>query len=325
MLTPKENYLRAIRYDNPEWVPSFTEDLNPFSAFVWAPDPETMIDFCNIHWIADTNIGGKMPDYSRCAMDSIEQWHDVVKWPDLAAIDWEKKAYDFFNGPRFKPDNAVTAMANTHGPFLTPINMMGWENALCDMMDEPEEYQAFVDAIFDFLVDYIGYLGKYIKPLTISTGDDICGNDGPFISFDQWRTMFRPGFERLCDAIHEVGAYAEFHCCGNCQYLVAEEFDMGYDISQLPIPNEQLLADKARLGRRMVMTGGWERHGDAGLPGASEEVVRASVRKAIDDYGKDGGLIFWDGGIILNTEDSKHKMEWLLDELHTYGRAVYAK
>jgi len=324
MLTPKENFFRAVRYENPEWVPIFGEDMNPFGSYIWTPDPDTMKDWCNITWIMEEGVG-KMPDYSRCAMESIDQWRDTVKWPDLDALDWEKIAYDFVNGPRYSPDKLTTAIANTAGPFLIPINMMGWENALCDMMDEPEEYQAFVDALTDFIVDYVGYLGKYIKPDLISSGDDICGNDGPFISIDTWREMFKPDFTRICDAIHEVGALAEFHCCGNCQYLIAEEMDMGYDIAQLPIPNDALMADKKRFGKRLVITGGWDRHGPGGAFGASEEVVRESVRKAIDDYGQEGGLIFWDGGIIMNTEDSKKKMAWLQDELHTYGRAIYAK
>ena len=89
------------------------------------------------------------------------------------------------------------------------------------------------------------------------------------------------------------------------------------------MPNEDLLTDKERFGSKLVITGGWERHGDAGLPDASEECVRASVRKAIDDFGADGGLIFWDGGIIGESEDSKNKMKWLMDELHVYGSQVY--
>ncbi len=100
---------------------------------------------------------------------------------------------------------------------------------------------------------------------------------------------------------------------------------MGYDICQLPVPNDDLRADKKRFGSRLVITGGWERHGDAGLPDASEECVRASVRRAIDDFGADGGLVFWDGGIIGESEDSKNKMRWLMDELHVYGRQVYER
>jgi len=42
--------------------------------------------------------------------------------------------------------------------------------------------------------------------------------------------------------------YAEFHCCGNCQFLIEEFLNMGVDICQFPIPNESILKDKERFG-----------------------------------------------------------------------------
>ena len=322
MLTPRENYFRAVRYEHPEWVPVFGEDMNVFSAFIWSPDPETHVDWLGTTWVNDGT--GSMPDFTKPAMTSVTQWRERVKWPDLSQIDWEAKAAEFFE-KRYDPDKVTIAMANTHGPFLIPINMMGWENGLCDLMDETEEFLAFSTRLTDLMIEYIGYVGKYIHPDVIFSGDDFAAKDGPFISKDVWEAVFKENLTRICDAIHEQGALAEFHCCGNCQYLIAEEIACGYDICQLPVPNEELKADKARFGKRMVITGGWDRHGAAGLPGASEEVVRASVREAIDTFGKEGGLIFWDGGIIMNNDDSRQKMQWVIDELHTYGKAVYAE
>ena len=83
---------------------------------------------------------------------------------------------------------------------------------------------------------------------------------------------------------------------------------------------------KARMEKhkgRLAMTGGWDRHGEASVYGASEEVVRASAHTAIDEWGADGGLIFWDGGIILSDDENKQKTEWLTDEVVKYGHEVY--
>jgi len=59
------------------------------------------------------------------------------------------------------------------------------------------------------------------------------------------------------------------------------------------------------------------------MPGASEPVVRQSARKAIDEFGKDGALIFWDGGIAGESEDSNNKRTWVYDELKRYGTEIY--
>lgn len=322
MLTKKENYLIAARGGKPAWVPSFVEDANVFMPPIWEVDEETGTDFCNVKWVFDEYV--QMPDANWKAMDDIADWRDVIKFPDLAALDWERLAADF-HGDGYDPEKVDIAMANTSGIFLIPVNMLGWVDGLCAIYEDPEELEALVSALTDFLCELIGYFGKYLHPDIVFSGDDIAANDGPLVSKETWTALYKPYFRKIADAIHAQGALAEFHCCGNNGYLIEEILDMGYDICQLPVPNDDLRADKKRFGSRLVITGGWERHGDAGLPDASEECVRASVRKAIDDFGAEGGLIFWDGGIIGESEDSRNKMSWLMDELHVYGRQVYQK
>ena len=320
MISKKENYLIAARGGKPDWVPSFPEDANVFMPPVWDADPETGTDFCNVKWVE--NEFGKMPDPSWQAMEEISNWREVVKFPDLSTFDWKSLAAEF-HGESYDPDKVDIAFANTAGIFLIPIDMVGWVEGLCAIHQEPEELEAFTSALTDFICELIDYLGKYIQPDIIFSGDDVAAAEGPLISPETWRDMYKPYFRKIANEIHKQGALSEFHCCGNNGYLIGEEIDCGYDICQLPVPNDALREDKKRFGSRLVITGGWDRHGDAGMPGASEECVRASVRQAIDDFGANGSLIFWDGGIIGNSEDSKNKMRWLKDELHAYGKQVY--
>ncbi len=223
----------------------------------------------------------------------------------------------------FDPEKAVICMANSNGPFLVPINMMGWVEGMVAMLEEPEEYKALVDAVTDFICEYIGYLGTYFHPDIIYSGDDVASGTGPFISEEIYDEIFADNFKRIADAIHEQGALAEFHCCGDCQWVIDKEVEAGFDICQLPMPNDDLIARLAKYKGRLAMTGGWDRKGPGFEAGASEEVVRESVRTAIDTYGSEGGLIFWDGGIIMDTDENKQKMAWLMDEVRKYGREVY--
>lgn len=324
MLTVKENYLKAARCEKPEWVPAFG-DANILPPFIWDFDPETKTDWLNITWVQENPLMAAMPVTSKPAMTDICDWRDIIKWPDLSKIDWEQKVKEFHENPDFPfdPNKATICMANTNGIFLTPINMMGWVDGMVAMMEEPEEYKALVDALTDFLVEYIGYLGKYFHPDIIFSGDDVAAGTGPFVSEETYDEIFQPNFKRIADAIHEVGALAEFHCCGDCRWVIDKEVEAGFDICQLPMPNDDLVARMAKYKGRLAMTGGWDRKGPGFEPGASEEVVRQSVRDAIDTYGKDGGLIFWDGGIILDSDENKQKMDWVMDEVRTYGAKVY--
>ena len=68
-----------------------------------------------------------------------------------------------------------------------------------------------------------------------------------------------------------------------------------------------------------MLTGGWDRQGPGAMPDASEEEVRRSLHTAVEDWGQDGALIFWDGGIAGKSQDSKNKFMWLYDGLHKYN------
>lgn len=320
MLSIRENYLIAAKGGKPEWVPSFVEDCNVLLPDFWdATDPATGTDFCNVKWVE--NEYGKMPREDWRAMEDITKWRETVQFPEPSKMDWEGMVRRVVqNG---SPDKVNMALLNTNGIFLIPVNMLGWVDALCTIYEDPEELEAFVSRLTDFLCQVAECIGKYFHPDIISTGDDVASATGPFISKEIWASMYKPYFRKICDAIHAQGALVEFHCCGNCQYLIEEFLDIGVDICQLPEPNESLLKDKQRFGSRLVLTGGWDRHGPGCVPEASEEVVRESVRTAIDTYGKDGALIFWDGGICGNSEDAQNKTRWVLDELHSYGRTVY--
>lgn len=316
MITRRENYLTAARGGKSVWLPCFPEDANIFMLPFWrAVDPVTEKDFCGIRWVE--NEFGRMPDERYRAIEDISQWHDTVKFPVLSELDWEGLRADYL--ARQDPDKVNIAMLNTHGIFLIPVNMLGWVDGLCAIYENREELESFIAALTDFLVELAGYIGEYIHPDIIFTGDDFAAATGPFISREVWTDLYKPYMKRIIDAVHAQGALAEFHCCGNCGYLIQEFLDVGADICQLPAPDEDLKRDKERLGSGLVLTGGWDRQGPGAMPDASEEEVRRSFHTAVEEWGKDGALIFWDGGIAGRSQDSRNKFLWLYDELHKYN------
>lgn len=323
-MNARENYLIAARGGKPQWVPVFFNDSNTFVAPHIFADPETGKDIYGVSW-SFADVVGAMPDLLNPIMSDISQWRTLVSFPDLDAEDWKGMAEAFF--ATADPDKVNVAMVNTYGPFLVPIHMLGWEEGMLAIYDNPTELFAFMSAITDFICANTDHVAEYIKPEIYSLGDDIAGSNGPFISFEVWRELYRPLYQRIIDKIHGYGALAEFHCCGNNMWLIDELIDMGIDIWQLPMPNADLLERKQRFGSRLVITGGWDRFSPAGRIGASEQEVRASARLAVDNYGSEGGLIFWDGSIFNapNDPNAQERMGWLYDEIDRYSRELYAK
>ncbi|MDR2107968.1 MAG: hypothetical protein LBP28_00720 [Coriobacteriales bacterium] len=318
MLSPKENYRKVLAGEKPERLPVFPEDANFFVPSLWDPDPETHRDWMGVLWIDEKS--GRMPDVVHPVMSSVAQWREL-QFPDLARIDWEGEVARFKEN--YDPDKIDIAMIHSNGPFLLPINVLGWEEGLAAIYEEPEELEAFVTAIVDFLIELAGYIHRYVKPEVMFSGDDLASANGPFVSKAVWENFYKAQFQRIVNAVHELGARVEFHNCGNNGYLIEEFLNLGVDICQLPMPNDQLLADRQRFGKRLIITGGWDRIGEASKADASEAVVRKSARTAIDDYGKDGGLIFWDGGIIGDDQAATDKRTWLYDEVRRYGEELY--
>lgn len=322
MLTPKENYLAAARGEKPEWVPSFPGSVNLYMPSLWLPDPETMRDWMGVYWYE--HEAGMTSDTVNTVLSDVSEWREKIVFPDLAKIDWEGEIEQFKTGEMFDPDKAIYFLTGGGTFFMRPVNALGWEGALTAHYENPEEMKAFIDAITEMVLGMIDNVFKYIQPDIVGTGDDFSFSAGPVIPVDIWNDFYRDNVKRVIDDIHARGALAQFHNCGDNGYLLDECLAIGADIMELPKPTKALEEAKEKYGSRLVIVGGWDRIGEASInPDASEEVVRQSVRDAIDTYGKDGAFAFWDGGLIVNDEKSGKKMEWLNDELEKYGANYY--
>jgi uroporphyrinogen-III decarboxylase len=264
-----------------------------------------------------------MPDVLHPPMTEISQWREFAHFPSLADQDWDREVALFREN--YDPDKVTIAFVNKWGPWLIPINMLGWTEGLIAIAEEPDELREFLTTLTDYFVELTGYIHRYINPDIYCTGDDLAVASGPMISPDAWADLYKPCYRRIIQAIHDVGGIAEFHCCGNHQWMTDEFIEIGADILQLPMPNDALVAAKAKYGSRLVMTGGWDRLSSANKPGATEAEVRESAHIAIDTYGRDGALIFWDGTITNSSKDPQgpQRMEWLYDEVDVYGKQLY--
>ena len=320
-LTPRENYLIAAKGGIPERIPIFGEDYNMFMHPCFGHMNEEKKDFFGIRW--QGNEYGEMPVEGEYVLSEISEWHDIV-WPAVDSFDWSF-AMNMWN-EHYDPDKANIFMLNSHGLFLYPIQMLGWTEGLYALAAEPEEFAAFDNRLADYMIEILDYAKDLIPIDTVFMGDDLANTKGPFISPDTWDEVFKEPFQRIVDKIHEIGALAEFHNCGNNDFLIGKMMEIGVDICQLPMANEALEADKKKYGSRLVLTGGMkDRQGAWNQPGASEELVRAAVREGLDAYASEGALIFWDGAMINAAEGNDERMAWVYDEVKTYGTELCKK
>ncbi len=109
--------------------------------------------------------------------------------------------------------------------------IMGTENVLIKMAEEPDRIAAFIERLGDFLVGIvegqIAAVGDKLDGLYI--WGDVAYGRGMFFSPDYWRRVYKPQLERLCDTAHAAGLKTIYHGCGNASVIYEDMIEAGVD------------------------------------------------------------------------------------------------
>lgn len=89
---------------------------------------------------------------------------------------------------------------------------------------------------------------------------------------------------------HELGMYYMHHACGYITPIVGDLVEIGVDSWHSVQPMNDLKMLKATYGDRIVFAGAVDPQ-VTDKPSATEEDIRAEVRRVIDTLGKGGGLM----------------------------------
>lgn len=326
-MTEKENYMKMIHGEQPEWIPYYRDAVDwVLPGYVCAHmATEEKRDLYGVKWTV--NDAGPIADVSFHVMQDINDWKKYVRIPDLDSLDWETMAeQDLKNADRENKVTIVMPQLSTSGCFFIPLmDMMGFENGLCALWEEPDVVSEFFDYICTNMEKAIDYEMKYYKPDMMLLADDFCAAYGPMIAYPLYEEVLRPYYKRLISRILSYGVPVEFHICGKGEEFIDDFVSMGISAWQPAQPMNDLKGMKQKYGNKLVLNGTWYSSSPAGAQGAPEDLVRQSVRDCMDNFGPGGGFCFWDGDPVGTSEDMLQKMAWLADEARSYGRQFYKK
>jgi hypothetical protein len=114
------------------------------------------------------------------------------------------------------------------------------------------------------------------------------------------------------------------HNCGRCEDFIDDWMDYGVGSWNPAQVTNDLDAIKKKYGNKMVLIGCWDSQGPAGWPGASEALVRQTVRDTIDRHAAGGGFMFW--GSIYGAKDDpepENRKRWMTEEYEAYRAHPY--
>ena len=321
-----ENAMKVLHHEMPDFLPDFgncgtfvntygcTRRLNPADGY--------MYDAFGVKF-HNTPIG-PIPDNTATGnfeLEDITEWERIIPKTDLDAIDWEEENERMLSG-------AVSLNGNSRENLLYNVivgylwdelhYMMGFENALYSVAAEPEATRDCLCAMADFYIEVMERQFRTFKPDIAMVMDHVANAKTLLMSPDSYREVIKPAEKRIFDYLNSKGYITEIHVDGYIEPLLADYAEIGVQVIQpFQVMNDiQAAKDKYNF----IAIGGWDAFGPGNMEASTEEEVRGSVRRAMDDYGKGGGYMFWNSGVL---PDGTSKKDWLIDEAIIYGKSYY--
>lgn len=314
-LTAKENALIAYRHGVPAWIPSLFLDINCFQA---CPQLERYTgqthgkDYFGVDWTFVPEMGAPMPTPGTVMFEDIADWRTGFRFPDLEAIDWEKQAEidihtDFQayvagrgivprtdGGTNYDGDKLNVCMV-INGMFERMHALMGMSNALCALVEDPEECKAYFHAMADFKIAYFDKIAKYYKVDVINAHDDYGSSNRLFMSPETWRELIKPELKRIIDAVHANGILYQHHSCGYVEPLIEDFIEIGMDAVDTwqGSCNPHLKKLKEKYGSKITFCGGFDNINILDRDGVTKEEIQAEYVRVINDLAPGGSYVIY--------------------------------
>lgn len=300
-ITPRENYIRAVRDRDPMWIPDYYDQVTLCPAcypdaiargFVMGPE---MVDYMDdakkggkdafdIDWIYEPLVGGSMVKPGSPLLEEISQWKERVHMPDVESWDWAGSKARF--AEFLKTETHIKVMWIFTGFFERLISLLDFENAAMALIDDDqkEDVHAFFSACCDAYEKIIRHYKDDFDCDVIYMHDDWGSQRAPLFSAETCMEMIVPYFKRLVDYTHSLGMLFEIHSCGFNELLTDCYLACGVDVWA---PQEQNDADKILAQTNgKIMIGIWNNGSSNASDEENLETGRALARKYCADYKK---------------------------------------
>jgi hypothetical protein len=327
-LSRKENYLRALRHEDYEYVPlgSFLgEDANMCGFFTGIDAGTQNTDFRDaygVRWTAsDSAVGAMIPLPGEFILKDITRWKKDLHIPDLNDPDWQKVADAELGTTHPDPQKAMSYISGT-GVWERLAAFMGFEEAMLAMMEEPDAVNDLLSAVTDVKIKTAEIAANYYHADIFVMLDDIATERQLFMSPDTYRKLIKPHHKRLNDAIKNFGMIPIQHTCGHAEICVEDYIDTGTAAWNFVQPSNDLASLLDRYGDRLCFEGGYDTSGKPSRSDAAPEAVEAEVERCFREYGGKKGYVFT--GYVLASVGSKNAEARLAAMVDTANRLRFA-
>lgn len=296
MLTKKQNFLETIRGGSPDrFVNQFDFIADPYADPYMASNTTSgygqlcVRDKWGVYWSWPEGTPGSFPvqDPAHKVLADVTEWEKVVKAPSLDFTDaqWQRAADAY---AAMDCNELLTGMTVFPGLFEQTHCLMGIDDTLMAMYEEPEALKDLINYIVEWEMRYIRQVGQNLHLEMVFHHDDWGSSSRLFMSPDMFAEFFLEPYKRLYRCFRENGFDVIIHHNDAfSEPLVPYMIEMGIDVWQGATLANDLRGILDKYGDRISIMAGIDSK-DVDKAGWTEDEVAKAVRYACETFGKKG-------------------------------------
>ncbi len=317
----RTNVLKAIRFENPEYVPMvFHINAACWHHYDHAPLQDLMeahrFLFPNFrrqetvepHYTLNERKDEPYTDPWGCVWQTMDDGitgtvreHPLADWSRFSAyrppdpsttdgifpLDWTALR-EQVEGRKTRGELVIGELPHGH-TFMRLMDIRGYENLVFDMMDRDPRLTALLGMLEEFnLACVMRWLS--LDPDIMAYPEDLGMQLGPMLSPDNFREYIRPVYQRLMRPARDRGCVVHMHSDGDIRTLVDDLIGGGVDVLNLQDTVNGIEWIAGRLAGRLCIELDIDRQyvTARGTPRQIDELIREEVRALAS---KEGGLM----------------------------------
>ena len=290
MLTKRQNLMETIKGGNPD---RFVNQYEFMEIILEAPlrkRPQRGEIITNewgitYSWPEDQLGAFPVHDNDHIVLTDITKWEEQVKAPSVIFPEerWEAAIKHAESVDR--KDQFVTVFFAS-GTFEMTHMLMGMENAMMSLYEEPEAMKDLINYLTDYEIEYAKQAVKYLKPDALFHHDDWGSQISSFMSPDMFEEFYVPPYKRAYQFWRDNGVELIVHHSDSyAANLVPHMIDMDIDIWQGVMTTNNTPELVKEYGGKISFMGELD-SGPLDLPDWDAKVIAEHVEKACTTCGK---------------------------------------
>lgn len=237
MLTKRQNLIETMKGGNPDRFVNQYEFLEIIMEAPLRTRPqlgETITNEWGITYSWPQDQLGPFPVHSEehTVLKDITKWKDQVKSPTVEFSD-ERWAAAIEHANRVDREDQYVTVFFASGTFEMTHMLMGMEDAMMNLYEEPEYMHELIDYLTDYEIRYAEQVIERIKPNALFHHDDWGGQIASFMSPDMFKEFYLEPYKKVYGFWKDNGVELIVHHSDSyAANLVPFMIEMGIDIWQ---------------------------------------------------------------------------------------------